>query len=93
MAASSGGALVHAGVMEEISDTVFDGNGAGNEGPAVLSLGLLDSMSAVTFDSNEFFCEEGKFSAETRVGSDASTVRCFLFSCCVRAPFSIFFFL
>lgn len=74
MAASSGGALVHAGVMEEVSDTVFEGNGAGNEGPAVLSLGLLDYMGAVTFDSNEFFCEEGKFSTETRVGSDASKV-------------------
>lgn len=63
-AASSGGGLVHAGVLEEVSNTIFEGNGAGNEGPAILSLGLLRSMTGVTFEGNEFYCEAGKFSTE-----------------------------
>lgn len=76
LAASSGGALVHAGVMEEISDSDFYGNGAGNEGPAVLSLGLLGYIGGVTFQGNSFYCEEGTYSTETKVGStDRATVR------------------
>lgn len=62
---SSGGAIVHAGVMEDISDSVFEFNGAGSEGPAILSLGLLNSMSGASFRGNSFFCEPGKFSAST----------------------------
>lgn len=73
--AASGGALVHAGVMEEISDTAFEGNAAGNEGPAVLSLGLLSSMEAVTFDGNDFYCEEGEFGTETQIDKDLLAVR------------------
>lgn len=62
---SSGGALVHAGVIEHMSDTNFRRNGAGKEGPAILSLGLLNSIADVTFDGNAFYCAVGKFSGET----------------------------
>lgn len=65
---------MQAGVTEEISDTVFEANGAGNEGPAVLSLGLLSYMSGVTFDDNAFYCEEGKFSTEVELKNDSSTM-------------------
>lgn len=77
LAASSGGALVHAGVMEEISGTTFEDNGAGNEGPAIVSLGLLSYMYGVTFDGNSFYCEEGKFSTEVEIVVRASLVGLF----------------
>lgn len=78
-ATSSGGALVHAGVMQEISDSEFKGNRAGNEGPAVLSLGQIDYMGGVTFDDNDFFCQEGTFSMERQVGrTEGATVRYYL---------------
>lgn len=70
-AASSGGALVHAGVMTEISDTVFEDNGAGSEGPAVLSLGLLSTMDGVTFDGNGFYCEQGAYGTETDISGSS----------------------
>lgn len=50
--------------MQELSYSVFELNGAGNEGPAILSLGLMQEMWDVTFRANEFFCEAGKFSAQ-----------------------------
>ncbi|CAN0467021.1 unnamed protein product, partial [Ectocarpus sp. 8 AP-2014] len=53
--------------MEEISGTTFEGNGAGNEGPAVVSLGLLSYMGGVSFDGNSFYCEEGTFSTEVEI--------------------------
>lgn len=63
-AESSGGALVHAGVMEEVSGTVFRRNSAGNEGPALLSLGIVQTISDVTFEDNVFYCDTGTYSRE-----------------------------
>lgn len=64
---------MHAGVMTGISDTVFEDNGAGSEGPAVLSLGLLSTMEGVTFDGNGFFCEQGTYGMETDISSSSSS--------------------
>lgn len=63
---------MHTGVMTEISDTVLEENSAGDEGPAVLSLGLLSTMSGVTFDGNDFYCEEGEYSTDTEASSSGS---------------------
>lgn len=67
MAESSGGALVHAGVITEMSSTVFEGNDAGNEGPAVLSLGIVESMTDVAFQENGFFCPVGTYCREVSI--------------------------
>ena len=56
---------MHAGVVEDISNTLFSHNGAGNEGPAILSLGMLNAMTSVTFLENGFHCEAGKYSADS----------------------------
>lgn len=61
--------MVHAGVMEEISGTVFSGNSAGNEGPAVLSLGIVESISDVTFVDNVFYCDAGTYSREALISA------------------------
>lgn len=55
---------MHAGVMEEVSGTVFRRNSAGNEGPAVLSLGIVQTISGVTFEDNVFYCDVGSYSRE-----------------------------
>ena len=61
--------------MAEVSNTVYEFNRAGKEGLAILSLGLLNSMSDVTFRGNTYFCEAGAFSSNTTaVRSD----ECFL---------------
>ena len=44
---------------------MFSYNGAGNEGPAILSLGMLHAMTSVTFLENNFYCPIGKYSADT----------------------------
>lgn len=56
---------MHAGVIEHMSGTSFRRNGAGKEGPAILSLGLLNSITDVAFEANAFYCPVGKFSGET----------------------------
>lgn len=56
---------MHAGVVEEMSTTLFSHNGAGNEGPAILSLGMLNAMTSVTFLDNAFYCGSGKYSADS----------------------------
>lgn len=56
---------MHAGVVEDMTNTLFSDNGAGNEGPAILSLGMLNSMTSVTFLENNFYCEAGKYSADS----------------------------
>lgn len=66
-AESSGGGLVHGGVLAELSNSIFELNRAGNEGPAILSLGQLRSMSGVTFRDNYYYCEAGQFSSTTLV--------------------------
>lgn len=58
---------MHAGVMEEVSGTVFRRNSAGNEGPAVLSLGIVQSISNVIFGDNVFFCDVGTYSREAAI--------------------------
>lgn len=56
---------MHAGVVEDMSNTLFSHNGAGNEGPAILSLGILNAMTSVTFLENGFYCAAGKYSADS----------------------------
>lgn len=50
-----------------MSSTVFEGNDAGNEGPAVLSLGIVESMTGVTFQENGFYCPVGTYCREVLI--------------------------
>lgn len=60
---------MHAGVMVSMSDSVFEDNLAGSEGPAVLSLGLLKNLVGVSFSGNGFYCAAGLYSTEAPVVS------------------------
>ncbi len=43
------------------------GNKAGDEGLAVLSLGIAENISNVVFDSNAFYCGSGTYGFEMNV--------------------------
>lgn len=58
-AAGSGGAYLHSGVAVDLVHSTFVGNRAGEEGLAVLSLGIAENISHLVFDSNTVFCSPG----------------------------------
>lgn len=60
----SGGAFLHSGVLVELSGTTFENNTAGEDGPAVMSLGQAHNISNVNFDGNTLYCGVGYYVAE-----------------------------
>eukprot|EP00903_Cladosiphon_okamuranus_P007092 g6891.t2 len=64
VAAGSGGAYLHSGVNVDLERCTFVENQAGEEGPAVLSLGIAENVSEVVFDSNTFYCSSGTYGYE-----------------------------
>lgn len=64
----SGGALLHSGVLVELSGTIFEENTAGEDGPAVMSLGLAQNISNVDFVANAFYCSSGFYGVEDDAG-------------------------
>ena len=57
---TSGGAIFHTGSMR-VFNTSFVANKAGDEGPAVMSVGFLEEMSNVSFSENAYFCRVGDY--------------------------------
>lgn len=50
--------------LKTLHETVFVSNAAGEEGPAVKSMGTLESLSDVTFKANTFYCPIGYYGYE-----------------------------
>ena len=44
-----------------VFNTSFVANKAGDEGPAVMSVGFLEEMSNVSFSENAYFCRVGDY--------------------------------
>ncbi len=70
----SGGAYLHSSVAVALERCTFVGNKAGDEGLAVLSLGIPENISDVVFDSNAFHCGSGTYGYEMDVSE--AEVRC-----------------
>ena len=68
---TSGGAIYHTGYLR-LSNTSFVGNEAGIEGPAIISIGLLEELSNVYFSENTFDCRAGEYgyTVKTEVRSE-----------------------
>lgn len=62
----SGGAIFHTGSMS-LATCTFIENEAGDEGLAVISIGLLDSMDNVTFQDNTKHCATGQYGYMNKV--------------------------
>lgn len=62
----SGGAIFHTGSMT-LNECNFTANEAGDEGLAVISIGLLESMHNVTFVDNNLHCAAGEYRNMTDV--------------------------
>ena len=59
--AVQGGALLHSGVLVALTGCTFELNMAGEDGLAVMSLGIAENISALSFRNNSFFCPSGKY--------------------------------
>ena len=59
-----GGALLHTGTLEALTECTFKSNMAGEDGLAVMSLGIINYIADLTFKNNSFFCASGKYSLE-----------------------------
>lgn len=56
-----------------LNGSTFVENKAGNEGPAVLSLGIAENISGITLDNNTFYCSAGQYGYEDVIDE----VKCF----------------
>lgn len=65
--------MFHSGKLETLTRTVLQGNSAGQEGPAVMSIGSVKNMSGTTFANNTFFCPSGTYGFD--LDRDAEEVR------------------
>ena len=60
-----GGALLHSGTLEALTECTFESNMAGEDGLlAVMSLGIINYITDLTFKNNSFFCASGKYGLE-----------------------------
>lgn len=66
----SGGAYIHSGVLVRMDGSTFLENKAGEDGPAVMSLGIAENVSDVTLDANTFYCGAGQYGFEMARSSD-----------------------
>lgn len=74
-AEGSGGAYLHSGIAVNLQNCTFVRNRAGGEGIAVLSLGMVEKMSSVDFDSNTKYCRSGTYGLE--MNASEAEVRCY----------------
>lgn len=51
--------MFHHETLAALRRSTFIANTAGIEGPAIMSIGVMESVESVTLDRNEFHCEEG----------------------------------
>ena len=59
--AVQGGALLHSGVLVALTKCTFEYNMAGEDGLAVMSIGIAENISALSFRNNSFSCPSGKY--------------------------------
>lgn len=59
--ALAGGAFLHSGVLVGLRSTDFFENMAGEDGLAIMSLGIAETFSNVTFEANTFHCPPGEY--------------------------------
>ena len=59
--AVQGGALLHSGVLVALTGCTFESNMAGEDGLAVMSLGIAENLSALSFQNNFYICPSGKY--------------------------------
>lgn len=59
--AVSGGAFLHSGVLVGLQRTNFLENTAGEDGLAIMSLGIAENFTDVTFAANKFYCPAGEY--------------------------------
>lgn len=63
----TGGGYIHSGVLELLDGSTFVENKAVEDGPAVMSLGIAENFSDVTFDANTFYCSAGAYGYEVEI--------------------------
>lgn len=56
----SGGAIYHTGALRIFNGT-FLANKAGVEGAAIISIGVLETLSNVSFSENSYYCRAGEY--------------------------------
>lgn len=82
----SGGAIFHTGYLRVV-DSSFVENQVEKEGPAIMSIGVLQTLSNVSFVGNAYHCRAGQYSHvvldEVR-GRHASHVRVVTFQSEIR---------
>ena len=59
--AVQGGAILHSGVLVALTGCTFGWNMAGEDGIAVMSIGIAEHISASSFQNNLFFCASGEY--------------------------------
>lgn len=57
----SGGACLNSGVLVGLGGSKFIGNRAGGDGPAVMSLGIVENITDTSFESNTNYCPPGEY--------------------------------
>lgn len=62
--ALSGGAILHSGVLVGLHGTTFHENRAGEDGLAIMSLGIAENFTDVTFSGQTFFCPAGEYGVD-----------------------------
>lgn len=70
--AVQGGGLFVSGSLLALNDTTFYGNQAGQEGPAVMSVGSLEDTDGATFTfiSNSFYCAQNYYGYDISVADE-----------------------
>ena len=77
----SGGAFLHSGVLVALTNITFVANRAGEDGLAVMSLGLAESITNVIFSNNSFYCSAGTFGYERQNDGNEVGYTCSLATC------------
>ena len=70
----SGGAYIHSGVLVRMDGSTFD-NKAGEDGRAILSLGIAENISEITLDANTFYCSAGLYGYESEISAENEVKR------------------
>lgn len=76
MAGESGGGIFHFGPLKTFHGCKFLAKAAGDRGSAVMSLGVMESMLNVIFETNVFFCDPGFFQDEIALKVQVMVLSC-----------------
>eukprot|EP00752_Nemacystus_decipiens_P017814 g15971.t2 len=87
-AALSGGGFLHSGVLVELRNTNFFNNTAGEDGLAIMSLGIAENFFNVTFKANTFYCPPGEYGHDVDQSDDEVSGTCRFEVVCSRCAAS-----